>query len=242
MSPPLLQLAGKAFANDWPTWSYCFGIAIFAFVGGFVSLVYKEELTHKAFLLGVGAPALIFSAGGASENLNLGAVTSVYAQETAPNTPPSTSEAHAMRLVFVPLQQHGEQLDLDAAKLKVTTPHGIQSVPLVDPQTIQEKLPEGIDPSSGRIAQIPKSGQSVYLDGVSVTRSKISRGYARSIQTAPVSVPEGNEILKLTFEEKKPFWSGFYEAVGMNERARRLYEYPATVETIGPHALDSDRE
>ncbi len=243
MAPSLLQLAGMAFASDLPTLSYGVGIVIMALLGGLVSLVYKEKITHKAFALGVSWPALLYSAGGAAVDLNLSADTLVYAQATASNNPSLTSETHVMRLVFVPRQQIGEELNLNDASLEVETPQGVQSVPLVDPMTIQEKLPDGIDPSSGRIAHIPKSVQSVYLDGVSVTRSKISRGYARiTIQTTSVPVPEGNETLELTFEEIKPFWSGFYEAVGMNKLSRQLYQYHATVEAIEPQALDTDRD
>lgn len=64
-APSLLDLAGKAQADALPGSGYYLAVAIFAFLGGVVALAYRENVLHKAFFLGVGAPALIVAGGSA---------------------------------------------------------------------------------------------------------------------------------------------------------------------------------
>ena len=62
-APSLLDLAARAQVDQMPAGGYYVALAIFAFLGGTIALAYKELVTHKAFLLGIGTPALIVAGG-----------------------------------------------------------------------------------------------------------------------------------------------------------------------------------
>lgn len=225
MAPSLLDLAGMARAGEMPANGYFLAMAIFAFLGGFVAAIYKEHLTHKAFFLGIGAPALIVAGGSVTDQIAV--IPSVHAQAVE-----SAQELGSTRLMLVPMQVKGVRADLGAAKLKVITPTGVMTVPLRDAGQSTPGAPPGLDANKVKLAQIPDDATAVFLDGVYVLRGDSKDGPAQRVQTTPSAVPVDGEVLQVTFGEHMPFWSGFYSAIGMNRASRGLYSYPTTVERV----------
>ncbi len=247
IAPSLIKLAAKAQAEDWPSGGYYLGMIIFSFLGGFVAWVYKERITHKAFLLGVGAPALIVAGGNVADatsaadvrtswNLMEVLAPQAYAQGQESLRPKIVFEKGGnWRLVYVPMEQKGlkgKSLGSDA-KLKARTPRGTVEIPLVALDDLPEDLRKELEiHGRGKYAAIPDDTTVVSLDGM--IRSETGTRGIRDFQTDDVKIPPETTVLRFTFSEKKPFWSGFFDVLGMDTLADRQTQYPATVAPIAP--------
>lgn len=59
MAPKLIEMTPKLFANVYPSTGQVLALALLAFIGGVIVLVYKEGNFQKALILGAGAPAIL---------------------------------------------------------------------------------------------------------------------------------------------------------------------------------------
>jgi hypothetical protein len=59
MVPKLIEMIPKLFANVYPSTGQVLALALLAFIGGVIVLVYKEGNFQKALILGAGAPAIL---------------------------------------------------------------------------------------------------------------------------------------------------------------------------------------
>lgn len=85
MSPKLVDLVPKLFANEYPSTGYYIGLILLGIFGLVTVLIYKEIDLKKALVLGIGAPALISSfvgktASNAESAFNIQLILSAYAQ------------------------------------------------------------------------------------------------------------------------------------------------------------------
>lgn len=82
IAPGLAQLAAAARAEAfvWPSFSFYVGTAIMGLLGMAVAMFGKETVPWKAFMQGMGAPALFSSAGTVATGVALAVMPMVYAQ------------------------------------------------------------------------------------------------------------------------------------------------------------------
>jgi len=240
-APSLLELASKARAEQLPSGGYFIAMAIFAFLGGFLALVYREKITHKAFLLGVSAPALIVAGGkavdgGSAWRLDPGLTKVAYAQEntlsSSPKALPAAESIAADRLIVVTLDKAGfaEKPAETHFQAMVQTPRGLLKLvlnPITDaaasPNESSDRWPIGS-------LRIPIETESVVLEGFSVTRRADGSRETEAIRSNQAVLPSGREALTIVLHRRTPFWSGFFEALGMQNQARRQIEFPLTFE------------
>ncbi len=79
MAPKLIEMIPKIFANDYPSAGQLLALALLAFIGGVIVLVYKEGNFQKALILGAGAPAILAT-------LTAQAVAPIQSGSLFPNT------------------------------------------------------------------------------------------------------------------------------------------------------------
>ncbi|MBI3005292.1 MAG: hypothetical protein HYY49_07725 [Ignavibacteriales bacterium] len=86
MSPELVKMIQPALRDDLPSIGQAVALTILAFIGFIAVLRYKEKNWERAFVLGIGAPALIGSLVGqagtalASADVRFDVVSVLYAQ------------------------------------------------------------------------------------------------------------------------------------------------------------------
>lgn len=243
----LLELAGKAQVNDLPSSGFYLAMAIFGLIGGATAIIYKEMISHKAFLMGVGAPALIATAGSIADNKvsNLGdllPVSSAYAQDFVV---PAESAAEALKwdqalekgkLVVVPIEPikfGGASIETNA-QLNYQTPNISGSVPLFSAADFNKTY--GVDLKNlekpySWYAILPDDSTSTSLSGNLTTYGQSGSIDIWQVETENVTIPDTEGFVKFDFEKKPNFWSGFYDAFGMDNLARKNIEYPASIET-----------
>jgi hypothetical protein len=229
-----------------PGGGYYIALAIFGIIGGGIALVYKEVVTHKAFLLGVGAPALIVAGGNvADQRVSLTGIFSIVpsaiAQEVETSNKPSPSDGawtqHLTdgKLVVVPIEPRkfgGKYVESDVHLMfRSTTESGTaqlyDAAELKAQYQIETEIPNN---PNFKYAIIPNNTTSTLLSGKVVTFDQKGARDIWEVETNEVQIPPNEESLKLNFEKKQTFWGGFYDAFGMDSFAKKQTQYPAVIE------------
>lgn len=219
-----------AFSDRTPRPSFYLGMLIFALIGGGLALVYHEAVHHKAFFLGVGAPALIYAGIGVADSslsergtvpplpqqaekatpdgnelipfLRLFA-NRAYADDRTPPTPGEASGPKTDTSTENPFNAEREWGKLLTVKLNGKIPENTRLMLAGAGKT--ESL--GLPANGGTITLVvPKMTELVWL--------ATDSGATHSVQ-----VPAGNAPYRLEARASEPGWTGFYQAVGLQKLA-----------------------
>jgi serine/threonine-protein kinase len=207
LAPTLLELAGLARRQDFPGSGFYIAMCIFALIGGGVALVYREKAPHKAFMLGVAAPALIVAAGTVIDSqpqqvnamalLDLRLSSTAYAQEadlpgsssvSGKEIPTAGSSGRELKVICNGFSPQGCTVEF-----RSTTGRSEKTI-----LTTVVKDDEGL-------ISVPVGADSV----------RVGDAYSES---EPVELPRAGSAT-ITAEREDTFLSGFYSAFGMNNRA-----------------------
>jgi hypothetical protein len=244
-APSLLDLATRARIEQLPSGGYYIAMAIFAFLGGFLALVYKETITHKAFFLGIGAPALIVAGGkavdsGTAWRLDPGLTKTAYAQENTSLAPPTAGMiedvlAKGHRLVFVSVDRSILESDRIDAQLSLeTTGQGGKREVVVSSGHQRPNSSSGPDdPWTVGTATLPGDTVAIALKG-QITLSGQGPERTLTIRTEPENLPPDGSTLLVVLQRRVSFWAGFFDGIGMKNLARRQTDYRISIEPTEP--------
>jgi hypothetical protein len=257
-APSLLELAGKAQAENLPGSGYYLALIIFGAIGGGIAIIYKEVVSHKAFLLGVSAPALIVTAGAVADQKtvsihDLFPISSAYAQDLNLNANPDTvvaewaSNLDNGKIIVVPIEPNnfgGTSVDANAL-LRYQTPNTSGNAILFNAAEFTSKYGNAAeftskygnaaveaDSKNNWYAVVPNESTSTSLSGSVTALGQTGAIDVWQVETESVAIPATAEPAKFEFKRSPTFWSGFYDALGMETRAKMHIEYPATIENI----------
>jgi hypothetical protein len=215
-APLLIELAGRAKLEQMPSSGYYVAMVVLAFIGGVIAVVYKEEVAHKAFLLGVSAPALIAAAGSAADQVPkpLWFLPTLYAAEQV-----GTAPSNATRVLFV------------APDSKVFDPLSVEGDVVVKVDGNWQRIHLNLKRDDRAAAAIPSAATSVYFEGSVAPRERSDRSPVL-IRTEPVELMAGKDPLMLTFASgQQTFVGGLLDGFGMKRSAQQYIQYSARVET-----------
>ncbi len=216
-APSLLELAGMVRGGSFPGVGYYVALLIFAVMGGVVALAYKEEFSHKAFFLGVGAPALIVAAGSAAD---VQATTVAAAEGQSRWRAAIVSVAHA-------------QPARDPAPVDATT---LLPAPGDATRTLWVRLARDagkvelvlIKQDGTRVVHRVKRNQTQSQIAIPISAEVIGVAVRTRGDVGPVQpLPAGQSKLVLDVTHEGTFWSGFLRALRMNNRAQKAMDVQA---------------
>ena len=222
-APSLLELAGLARREELPGLGYAVAVAIFALLGAGVALIHKEDLPHKAFFLGVAAPALIVAASAVTDrppswpdggiespvasNALLDAFRlSVIAYADPPQAEIAVGEQPPIADAVLASFQVRLSLDEPAAREVRALYFVAHGVAVEAPSFVEARTDTG---SKRVVWNLPTDADAVFVVG-------------ESFKSPLVSLPHAAKPVDLHVERKATFWSGLYAAFGQENRAKAL--------------------
>ncbi len=146
MSPKLIELVPRLFANVYPSGGTFLGLLLLALIGGVVVRVYKELDLKKALVLGAGAPAIL---------------ATLTAQAVAPNTQAFFIPFEAS-IVSTAFAQGGEgEKTIRVVVVKNESGYRLNSLWIrADSKTISDYMIQG----DTLVASIPQSARELSFD------------------------------------------------------------------------------
>jgi hypothetical protein len=211
-APRLLDLSGRFMAEQPPNKGFYLSMLIVACIGGAIAVVYKERVTHKAFLLGVSAPALIAAA------------------ETAA-VPPSALMLPALHAA-APAQVGALTRVLTVAPDSATfDPGSVTGDVVVRIGDTWRRVHLDRERDGPAVAIIPRSATAIYFDGTVAWRGK-SNSPPADIRTEQVTLTPGIDPLVFRFTKgQQTFVGGVFDGIGWKRSAQRYVRYSAKVES-----------
>ena len=202
-----------------PSSGYYLALLIFAVIGGTVGAAYRERVEHKAFFLGIGAPALIVAAGTAADarSAGLSLVPVVHAATQVP------TQARDSRWITI------------APEYPAYSPASAEGDIAVRVDGNWQTYSVGTQRGGLWGASVPPEASEAYFDGSVRTRGvDPTAPYRRiEIRTESVALPAGNSSLRLEFGEAEPtIWVGLLEGFGFRRTARTFVRYGAQISPI----------
>lgn len=228
MAPSLLEFAGLAKFERWPGVGFYVMMVIFAVLGGAVAVIYKEEKTHKAFLLGVSTPALIVAVGGVADDH---AAAALEAQNNTAWLPALVSVAHAQ-----PAPPH-EAPDTSGTAVPDGQPQA-DAAATTTARILKVELPREetafsvafFDKAKAKQAPLQKHSASGRTFDVEIPNgAAFVMVTSPSFHTGRIRLPADQKEIKLVVQKNATFWSGVLHALGMENRAKRAHEIEATI-------------
>ena len=227
VAPTLLKLAGKAQDGQLPGGGYYLAMAIFALIGGGIALIYKEQLTHKAFLLGVGAPALIVAGNTVADSGANRPAVHVQFFSVALAAQNQAATQVDTRMVMIQPDSKVFQPNTMTGRLMVRIGEQTQGIE-IPPSTSDNPV----------MVQIPKGATAAAFEGSAALRDS-KTGERVPIRTAVVPFAPGSDSLLFEFSRagKPTFWAGWLDGIGLEQRAQDAVLTPATVRTTTVKAV-----
>lgn len=222
-SPVLLYLAVSMTRPnaEWPTFTFIFGVALYAVLGGLVGWVSAEADLRKAFFLGIGLPALINTGvNGATEK----APTSNPPRVQARNWSLITS-AHAAELVFIRTNAPSSRTNGVASAAPFTGTNWIVSI--LPAKKLGDVWFSAKD-AQGKVIQrwMIDSGEKKTVEvPINTTQVAFSGDNFESKTQAFLPMTRQTSVIEL--EAERDIWSGFKKALGV----RNAKEYGLGVTT-----------
>lgn len=221
-----------ARGGSFPGVGYYVALVIFGVIGGVVALAYKEEFSHKAFFLGVGAPALIVAAGSAAD-----------AQATSHAATEAQSRWRASIVSVAHAQPAHDPAPVDATTLLPT--------PGEPTRTLWVRLAR--DSGKVELVLIKQDGTHV-VHRIKRTRTQPQIAIPIGAEVTGVAVrtqgdvgpvqplPAGQRKLVLDVTHEGTFWSGFLRALRMNNRAQKAMDVHVQLVPESQAAAPVERE